>query len=176
MPFSNAYHDSQSSALTLLYAAVTFVQHTRADGEGELADAVLGGDELANDHAGEGVPDAEPEPREDEGHGARKHDTAEDQRVRRAEGSRDPKERGLRVPDAGHGVDDDREERSQEDDRDLRLDVDPEPDDEQRQEDDARRAVEEVDERVHRVLEPGVPAHGETEDQADEHRQAVADR
>jgi len=29
MPFSNAYHITQSSALTLLYAATTFVQHGR---------------------------------------------------------------------------------------------------------------------------------------------------
>ena len=29
MPFSNAYHMTQSSALTLLYAATTFVQHGR---------------------------------------------------------------------------------------------------------------------------------------------------
>src|SRR5438105_13984584 len=181
-PFSNAYHESQSSALMLLYAAVTFVQHGRAVGEAdaaaceavvvaagppapppphavariasdatrttrvlvmfppflvspdlwtpglesvlhalnhrreehsgardedhprqhlrrleclagdgdELANTVLGRDELADDHAGERMPDAEPEPRENERHRARKHDAAEDQRVRRAEGSRDP--------------------------------------------------------------------------------------
>ncbi len=29
MPFSNAYHITQSSALMLLYAATTFVQHGR---------------------------------------------------------------------------------------------------------------------------------------------------
>src|SRR5438874_5875008 len=275
MPFSNAYHDSRSSALTLLYAAVTFVQHARADGEGEpaaacvgeleappgpapppqavaiiatsvartasvfvmsrcppfrfarccrtspdlwtpglesvldalddrreehpgardedharehlrcleslardgdeLADTVLRGDELTDDHAGEGVPDAEPEPREDERHRARKHDTAEDQRVRRAEGSRDPKKRGLRVPDAGHGVDDDREKCSQEDDRDLRLHLDAEPEDEERDEDDARCAVEEVHERVERVLEPRVPAHEQPEGETGHDRHAVAD-
>src|SRR5256886_11658954 len=235
MPFSNASHDSQSSALMLLYAAITFVQHARADGEGEpaaacvgelearpgrapppqavariatsvartasvfvmsrcppfrfarwcrtspdlwtpglesvldtlddrreehpgagdedharehlwrlerlardsdeLTDAMLRGDELADDHAGEGVSDAEPEPREDEGHRARKHDAAEDQRVRRAEGPRDPEKRGLRVPDAGRGDDDDREQCSQEDDRDLRLHLDAEPEDEERDED-----------------------------------------
>src|SRR2546430_4518819 len=42
MPFSNAYHDSQSSALMLLYAAITFVQHARAVGEGEPAACCVG--------------------------------------------------------------------------------------------------------------------------------------
>src|SRR5213593_3505007 len=42
MPFSNAYHGIQSSALMLLYAAVTFVQHGRAVGEGETAAACVG--------------------------------------------------------------------------------------------------------------------------------------
>src|SRR5438309_1328772 len=42
MPFSNAYHGSQSSALMLLYAAVTFVQHGRVVGEGEPAAACVG--------------------------------------------------------------------------------------------------------------------------------------
>src|SRR2546423_637145 len=37
MPFSNAYHESQSSALILLYAATTFVQHGRAVGEADAA-------------------------------------------------------------------------------------------------------------------------------------------
>src|SRR5438552_4576186 len=43
MPFSNAYHESQSSALMLLYAADTFVQHGRAVGEADAAacDAVV---------------------------------------------------------------------------------------------------------------------------------------
>src|SRR5205814_6381437 len=40
MPFSNAYHDSQSSALMLLYAAVTFVQHGRADAVADAAACV----------------------------------------------------------------------------------------------------------------------------------------
>src|SRR2546430_1474991 len=275
MPFSNASHDSQSSALMLLYAAITFVQHARADGEGEpaaacvgefeappgpapppqavariatsvartasvfvmsrcppfrfarccrtssdlwppglesvldtlddrreehpgasdedharehlrgleglardgdeLTDAMLRGDELTDDHAGEGVPDAEPEPREDERHRSRKHDAAKDQGVRRAEGSRDPKERGLRVPDAAHRVVDDREKCSQEDDRDLRLHLDAEPEDEERDEDDARRAVEEVHERVEAVLEPRVPAHEQPEGETGYDRHAVAD-
>src|SRR5438034_57903 len=37
------------------------------DGD-ELANTVLGRDELADDHAGQRVPDAEPEPREDDRH------------------------------------------------------------------------------------------------------------
>src|SRR5207245_9483663 len=43
MPFSNAYHGIQSSALMLLYAATTFVQHGRAVGEADAAacDAVV---------------------------------------------------------------------------------------------------------------------------------------
>src|SRR5947208_8066124 len=267
MPFSNAYHGIQSSALMLLYAATTFVQHGRAVGEAdaaacdavvvatgppapppphavariareatrtarvlvmfppfpvspdlwspglesvldaldhrreehsgardedhprehlrrleclardgdELANTVLGRDELADDHAGERVPDAEPEPREDERHRARKHDAAEDQRVRRAEGSRDPQEGGLRVSDAGHRVDDDWEKCPQEDDRDLRLHLDAEPEDEERDEDDARCAVEEVHERVERVLESRVPAHEQPEGETGHDRHAVAD-
>src|SRR6266850_617505 len=42
MPFSNAYHGIQSSALILLYAATTFVQHGRTVGEGEPAAACVG--------------------------------------------------------------------------------------------------------------------------------------
>src|SRR2546430_3022054 len=42
MPFSNAYHGIQSSALILLYAATTLVQHARAVGEAEPAAACVG--------------------------------------------------------------------------------------------------------------------------------------
>src|SRR6267143_2367348 len=42
MPFSNAYHGIQSSALMLLYAVVTFVQPGRVVGEGEPAAACVG--------------------------------------------------------------------------------------------------------------------------------------
>src|SRR5438552_1653895 len=42
MPFSNAYHEIQSSALMLLYAATTLVQHARAVGEGEPAACCVG--------------------------------------------------------------------------------------------------------------------------------------
>src|SRR5206468_10059779 len=42
IPFSNAYHGIQSSALMLLYAATTLVQHARAVGEGEPAACCVG--------------------------------------------------------------------------------------------------------------------------------------
>src|SRR6267142_7248367 len=47
IPFSNAYQGIQSSALMLLYAATTFVQHARAVGEGEPAAAWVGEFEAA---------------------------------------------------------------------------------------------------------------------------------
>src|SRR5256885_4380863 len=270
MPFSNAYHDSQSSALMLLYAAVTLVQHGRlvaaadapplgwveapdALGAGvpappahavariastatrtiavllitptfrsspdlrtpaleavldaledrreqhagagdehhpgehlrrlerlagdrhEHADAVPRSDELADDHTRERVPHAEPEAGEDERHRAGEHDAPEDEGVGRAERPRDPQQRGLRVPDAGHRVDDDREEGTEKDDRDLGLDVDAEPDDEQREQDDPRRAVEEFHDRVHRVLDPRVPAHRQAQAEAHDDGQPEAD-
>src|SRR5438309_615553 len=273
MPFSNAYHGIQSSALMLLYAATTLVQHGRTVGEGEpaaacvgevvavvgpapppqavariarvavrtasvfvmsppfrfgrcrrefsldlrsprlesvldalqdrrkehpgagdedhagqhlrrlerlardrdeLADPVLRGDQLGNHDAGERVADAQPEACENEGHRAGQHHPTEDERIRGAERSRDTQESGLRIPDARHGVDDDREKRAEEDDRDLGLHFDAPPEDEQRDEDDARRAVEEVHERVQRELEARVPAHEQSDDQAEDDRHPVA--
>src|SRR5712692_8409391 len=47
MPFSKAYHGIQSSALMLLYAAATLVQHGRTVGEGEPAAACVGEFEAA---------------------------------------------------------------------------------------------------------------------------------
>src|SRR2546426_2086810 len=41
-PFSNAYQGIKSSALILLYAETTFVQHGRADGEADPAAACVG--------------------------------------------------------------------------------------------------------------------------------------
>jgi hypothetical protein len=40
MPFSNAYHGIQSSALMLLYAEMTFVQHGRVDAVADAAACV----------------------------------------------------------------------------------------------------------------------------------------
>src|SRR5438128_6416289 len=52
MPFSNAYHMTQSSALTLLYAATTFLQHAIGESFG-VPDAVA-----ACDAATDGADDA----------------------------------------------------------------------------------------------------------------------
>src|SRR5438067_4500132 len=201
MPFSNAYHMTQSSALTLLYAATTFLQQAIGESFGapeavaawdaatlgavevvgvppphamaripmtdtrtaslsrmspsrlrsdlwspalesvldtlqrpreedagardeddrrellrrlerhavvldELADAVTRGDELGHDESGECVTHTQAQTGEDERHRAREHDALEDEHLRRAERARDAQERGVGVPDAGHGVDD----------------------------------------------------------------------
>src|SRR5207245_10642423 len=89
-------------------------------------------------------------------------------------GPRDLDEVRIEVAHSGRGVDEDREDRAQEDDRDLGLDADPEPDDEERQQHDAWRRVEERDERVERIAEPLVPADEESRDDAEYERGGVA--
>src|SRR5207249_2558629 len=92
-------------------------------------------DELSDDNARQRVADAKPESGQDERHRARQDDPSEDQRLGRAEGARNAQKRGVGVPHAGHGVDDHGEERTEVYDGDLGLPVDPEPNDEQRDED-----------------------------------------
>src|SRR5581483_2635122 len=142
----------------------------------ELAHAVHRGDVLGDDHACQGMAHTEAKSREDEGDRTRKHDAAKDERLGRAERSRDADERDVGVPHAGHRVDDDREHGTEEDHRDLRLPIDAEPDDEDGDEHDAGCAVEEVHEGIEGVLEARVPAHEDPDDQADDDRAAVADR
>src|SRR4051812_26980357 len=54
MPFSNAYHMTQSSALTLLYAAMTFLQHAIAVSAG-APDALAATDVAGVGDAPDGV-------------------------------------------------------------------------------------------------------------------------
>ena len=132
-------------------------------------------DELADDDADERVADAQPQPGEHEGDRPGERDGPEELQVRRTEGARDLDEVRVEVPHAGRGVDDDREERAEEDDGDLRPDADPEPDDEEREQDDARRGVEERDERIDGVGEAPVPADAEAEQDPHDDGEDVAD-
>src|SRR5512142_300409 len=89
-----------------------------------LPDAVLRGDVLADDDTDERVTEAQPQAGEDERHRSRQRDGPEDLEVAAAERSRDADELRVEVAHARGRVDEHREERPEEDDRDLRLDAD----------------------------------------------------
>jgi hypothetical protein len=79
-----------------------------------------------------------------------------------------------RAARTGDGVDQDRHGCRQEHQEDRRAAADAEPDDDQREQRDARRGIKSVDQRVQREVEPPIPADGDAQRHADEDGQHEA--
>src|SRR3954451_13323701 len=109
------------------------------------AEALGLGVELADDDADQTSSDPEPQPGDHERDRGRQHDRAEQAPLRGMEAVGDIEESAIDRPDALDRRDDHREERAQEDDRDLRLHSDPDPERDQRQQGDPWQRVQEVE-------------------------------
>jgi hypothetical protein len=91
-----------------------------------------------------------------------------------AEATRRLDQARVHVPDATHGRNDHREDGAKKDHRDLAVDADAEPDDQQRHQHDAGGAVEEGHEGVDGVADALVPAHQQAERQGQQNGQHIA--
>ena len=118
-------------------------------------------------------PTAKSKAGENERNGGRQNDGFENLPFRSAETSRRGEQVRRRSFDAVAGVDQERKNRAQENDADLGQNADTQPNDDQRQERDARSGVHRVDERVANVGKSLIPADGNAERYSEDDRQEI---
>src|SRR5215475_13054318 len=140
------------------------------------AEPADGGEELGDDDADDRQADREPDTRHDEGNRRRQNDLPKNLPFGGAIGSADLQHRAAHVADAGIGVHGDGEDGDRDQDRDLADEFQARPQDDQRDEGDARDGIERVDEGVEYVFQRAPLRHDDAERNADHDGERHADR
>src|SRR5439155_5473325 len=141
----------------------------------EVAEPLLGTDELGDDDDEERERHTEADPREDLRQRRRQHDAEEEPRAPRAQARGGAEQQRVHLPDRVDRREEHREERRVGDERDLRSHADSDPDDEERQHRQRRDRPQDLDDRLEQVADHGEVPGGEPEGERQEGARREAD-
>ena len=147
----------------------------RVGDEQQVAEPLVGADELADDRAGDRERRRDLQAAEEVRQAGRQAKPQEDLHPRRAHRARQVVHLGRHRPQADRRVDHDREERDQERDQHLGQDADTEPHQEERRDRDLRHHLEEQHRRHYEAVEPLRRGDRDRERDRDADCEAVAD-
>jgi hypothetical protein len=137
-------------------------------------DTMLSTQQLGHEHADQRLPHREPQPAENERHGARQSDGAEDLEIIGAETACDADQVRVETADAAARVHQHGKNRDQENKRHFGIQADAEPDDEKRPQRDAWNGIEKIDEWIEEISDPRIPSNEKTGGDANDRRKSEA--